>query len=440
VTDPEIMNNSYMENIYNQFNRLDDSANLWCNAFRKTAMETFSDIGLPVKRKGNEKWKYTAISSIVDKKYLLADKSNIDIDTIRNVAPYSEKWTNIIFVNGYYDSRLSDLPENGMILDIGSAMLDNSQADKLKNTIGSIIDYSYEGFAALNSSFLQDGLLIEIDDDLDAIVNVIFYNTGDSLTFNNPRLFIKAKSNSSASIIESYVGGSAHISLTNSVCEIQVGSKANIKHFRMLSETDNTYDVGYSRVKIDDDAIFSSTSFCKGANIGRYDSTVVLDGVQANCNLKGLYFTSGNQHMDNYINIDHTKVNGISNLFYKGILDGKSRAVFGGTVLVRKEAQKTESIQSDKNLILSPYAEVDSKPALFIYADDVKCAHGATAGNIDADSVFYMRSRGIDAATASKLLIYGFADEIINSVNIPELREYLEESFLKSIPDYVFEF
>ena len=144
--------------------------------------------------------------------------------------------------------------------------------------------------------------------------------------------------------------------------------------------------------------------------------------------------------MDNFINIDHAQPNSSSNLFYKGILSGKSKAVFGGTVLVRKEAQKTFSVQSDKNLILSDQAEVDSKPALFIYADDVQCAHGATAGNIDEDSVFYMRSRGIDLETASKLLIFGFADEIISSVEEFELRNFIEQKFLQALPNYKFEF
>ena len=145
-------------------------------------------------------------------------------------------------------------------------------------------------------------------------------------------------------------------------------------------------------------------------------------------------------YQNHFINIDHSKPNSSSNLFYKGILSGKSRAVFGGTVLVRKEAQKTFSVQSDKNLILSDQAEVDSKPALFIYADDVQCAHGASAGNIDEDSVFYMRSRGIDLETASKLLIYGFADEIISQIEQMEFRDFIEDKFLESLPDYKFEF
>ena len=167
---------------------------------------------------------------------------------------------------------------------------------------------------------------------------------------------------------------------------------------------------------------------------------MLLDGPGASCTLNGLYMTSGRQHVDNYINIDHAKPNTTSRLYYKGILDGQSRAVFGGTVLVRKDAQKTDAIQSDKNLLLSPEAEVDTKPALFIYADDVKCGHGATAGNIDEDTVFYMRSRGIDLKTASQLLIYGFASEIVDTVQDEHLHSYLQDLFLESLPSYEFTF
>ena len=219
-----------------------------------------------------------------------------------------------------------------------------------------------------------------------------------------------------------------------------MGEGAQIRHYRLLSESDQTFDIGYGRVKLDKDSVFKSRTFFKGSDIGRYDLEVLVDGEGASCDLQGLYFTSNSQHMDNFVNIDHSKPNGTSNLFYKGILDGRSKAVFGGTVLVRQAAQKTDSVQSDKNLLLSPHAEVDSKPALFIYADDVKCAHGATAGNIDADTVFYMRSRGVDIETASKLLIYGFAGEIIDKVEIVPLKEYLEQIFLNSLPSYRFEF
>ena len=174
--------------------------------------------------------------------------------------------------------------------------------------------------------------------------------------------------------------------------------------------------------------------------MGRYDLSVFLNGSDSYCNLNGLYVTANSQHQDNNINIEHAQPNTTSRLAYKGILDGRSKAVFGGTVLVQQNAQKTDAIQSDKNLVLSPNAEVDSKPALFIYADDVKCGHGATAGNIDEETIFYMRSRGLDIETASKMLIYGFAKEVIDTVHNNELKLYLESIFLNSLPSYRFEF
>ena len=160
-----------------------------------------------------------------------------------------------------------------------------------------------------------------------------------------------------------------------------------------------------------------------------------LAGTGAECTLNGLYLTKGSQHIDNYINIDHAEPYGTSRMFYKGILDGRSRAVFGGNVTVRKDAQKTDAQQTDKNLLLSEYAEVDSKPSLLIYADDVKCGHGATAGHIDADTVFYMHSRGLDLPTASRILIHAFASEIIDTVALEPLREYLDAQFQSAIPD-----
>jgi Fe-S cluster assembly protein SufD len=308
--------------------------------------------------------------------------------------------------------------------------------------LGQYIDISDDGFAALNTALLSDGAVIFIPEGTksEKPINLIFYSDGKLETIVNPRVLVVAGENSSASIIESYVGGSDQINFNNSVSEIYVGKSSSIYHYRLMDEEEGCYDVGYGRAVVHAEGKFHSRAFFKGGNLGRYDLKVEIAGDSGSCDLQGLYFTSGSQHMDNFINIDHQAPNGTSNLFYKGILDGRSRAVFGGTVLVRKEAQKTDSVQTDKNLLLSSNAEVDSKPALFIYADDVKCAHGATAGNIDEDTVFYMRSRGVDLEEASRLLIYGFAEEIINKVELNGLRTYLQSLFLSSLPTYRFEF
>ena len=187
-------------------------------------------------------------------------------------------------------------------------------------------------------------------------------------------------------------------------------------------------------------AQFRSRAFYRGVGLGRHDLQVTIDGSGSICDLAGLYLTTGRQHVDNFINIDHVRPESSSRLLYKGILSGKSKAVFGGTVFVRKGAVKTDAIQSDRNLVLSPDAEIDSKPALFIWADDVKCGHGATAGNIDEETLFYMRSRGVELDEASRLLIYGFASEVIDTVRVTDLGSYLEDLFLNAIPVHRFEF
>jgi len=426
------------------FDKLSSDSEL-LNNIRNDGMNKFLNIGLPTARKGNEKWKYTNIAPIAGIDFELpVHKDQNDLDDIKKQIFSDNSWVNLIFLDGKFNSELSDALdlESISISDLDSLIHDPSMAIDLENDLGSLIDLKEEGFAALNTAFLSDGIVIHVPEGVkfSKLINIVFFNSGEKNTVSYPRVLLKVGSSSDVSIMESYVGGSQNISFTNSVSEIILDKRARVKHYRILDESDTTYDVGYGRVKLDEDSQFLSRSFYKGAAIGRYDLNVSIEGERGFCDLKGLYLTTGSQHMDNFINIDHVAPSGKSNLLYKGILDDNSRAVFGGTVMVRQSAQKTDSIQSDKNLLLSTNAEVDSKPSLFIYADDVKCAHGATAGNIDSETIFYMLSRGIDIETASKLLIYGFAGEIIDSVEIEELRDKLEAYFLNALPDYKFEF
>jgi Fe-S cluster assembly protein SufD len=241
--------------------------------------------------------------------------------------------------------------------------------------------------------------------------------------------------NTTLTVLESYVSLTDTRFLTDAVTEMVVGDGATVEHYRLLLESTEAFHVGVSRVYQGRDSTFNSGAFAKGASLGRNDFQVLLDAPGASCTLNGLYLTIGTQHMDNFINIDHAKPHGTSRLFYKGILDGHSRAVFGGNVTVRKEAQKTDAQQTDKNLLLSEYAEVDSKPSLLIYADDVKCGHGATAGHLDEDALFYLRSRGLDVETASRMLIHAFASEIIDKVQLATVREHLNRLFMEAIPN-----
>ena len=414
----------------------------WLNNLRKKGYDNFSRLGFPTARKGNEAWKYTNVAPIARSEFTLPSLSIAPgTEQVRGAAPWVDDWNTLVFVNGRFNSDLSHVHEtDGVTV---SNLRDTLSGDGavVQQNIGGLASVEDDGFAALNTAFITDGALVHVPAGTRAErpVHLVFMSSDEESIVAHPRVLVVAGAESESTVIESYVGLGDNSYLNNCVAEIVVEEGAQVEHYRLMDESDAAYHVGVARVHQKDGSSFSSRAFYKGVGLGRHDLYVHI-GDGCSTDLSGLYITSGSQHVDNFINIDHTKPNSSSNLYYKGILSGRSRAVFGGTVFVREGAIKTDALQSDKNLLLSPDAEVDSKPALFIWADDVKCGHGATAGNIDEATVYYMRSRGIDLETASRLLIFGFASEIIDTVEIPELHDYLEESFLDAIPRYEFSF
>lgn len=407
---------------------------------RERGWDAFNRLGLPTARRGNEPWKYTNAGPIARESFAyLNTSSHTDAELspgdIRAVSPWQPDWRTLVVVDGAFTPSLSTTSGTG--LGVATGLVDAIQSDSRlgEEVLGGIVQPEDDGFAALNSAFAGDGVGISVPAGTDAgVINVVYVTTGrQQPRATHPRLLISAAPNSRATVIETFVGPDARY-LTNAAMEASVAEGASVEHYRLLLEGSDAYHVGVSRVLQAKDSSFSSVALAQGALLGRNDFGVTLAGTGTECTLNGLYLTTGDQHIDNYINIDHTEPNGTSRLFYKGILDGRSRAVFGGNVTVRKDAQKTDAQQTDKNLLLSEEAEVDSKPSLLIYADDVKCGHGATAGHIDEDTVFYMRSRGLDLPTASRILIHAFASEIIDTVALEPLREYLDQRFQDAIP------
>ena len=296
-----------------------------------------------------------------------------------------------------------------------------------------------DGFTALNTAFLDRVAVVQVPDASREPLAVhvghggLADMGGDLRCARHPRTLILAGRNANLTVVESYTGPGGSRYFTNAVTEIVVGEGARVDHYRLLDESPEAFHVGTTRVHQERDSSFSSSSFAFGTTLARNDFAVTLDGAGASCSLNGLYYTGQGHHIDNLISIDHVQPHCTSRLNYKGILDGNSRAVFGGEVMVRRDAQKSDARQSDKNLLLSEDAEVDSKPSLMIYADDVQCAHGATAGQIDAQTLFYLRSRGLDLETASRMLVLAFASEIIDTVRPDTLRSHLESRFNESI-------
>ena len=414
----------------------------WLQRVRQQALSRFSELGFPTARRGNEKWKYTNVGPVANASfnYPFDGSPGVKLADIRHIAPWDDSWVSVVFINGRYSQALSAAP----------AALNGARASNLADAIradGDVIEthlarhaaFEDDGFTALNTAFLQDGAFVHVPEgeSLQSPLHLIFVTADHGQpTVSYPRTLIVTGSHSKLTVIESYVSLSPTPYFTDAVTEIVVGDGAQIEHYRLLLESMDAFHVGTSRVYLGQDSAFSSTSFAQGAAIGRNDFRVLLDGPGSSCFLGGLYMTSGRQHIDNYINIDHAKPHTTSRLKYKGILDGKSRAVFGGTVLVRPGAMKADAHQSDKNLILSAEAEVDSKPSLEIYADDVQCGHGATAGALAEDAIFYMRSRGLDPETATALLIKGFASEITDAIQVKPLRAYLERLISGALPGF----
>ena len=241
---------------------------------------------------------------------------------------------------------------------------------------------------------------------------------------SHPRVLVLAGRNSRLTLVDSYVGPPDGRYFTNAVVEVAASEGAEVEHYRYIGESPRAFHVGATRTRLDAGASYACTSIATGARIARNDLSVLMDAPGASCVLRGLYSTSGSQHIDNHIDIDHARPSCTSDQYFKGILDGRSRAVFSGRVLVRKDAQKTEAHQSDKNLILSEGARINTKPSLEIYADDIQATHGATAGAVADDALFYMRSRGIDEDTARRLLVSGFAAEILDTIPLDALRQH----------------
>jgi len=296
--------------------------------------------------------------------------------------------------------------------------------------------YHDRGLAALNTAFLQSGLFLWIPKgiNVETPIQVTFVTDAEQPdTASFPRLLVVAEENSSATLIESFVSTTESRYFTNAVAEIVLKEGARLEHYRMQRESQEAFHTSVTSASLGRSSSYDTTSINLGAKLSRHDVSVVLDHEGAECWVDGLYLVGADQHTDTHSVIDHQQPHCTSHQLYKGILDGNSRAVFNGKVFVREGAQKTDALQTNKNLLLSQQARVDTKPQLEIYADDVKCAHGAAVGQIDQEELFYLLARGINPELARSLLTYGFAEEVIGKIKIESIRSQLDEIVLRQL-------
>ncbi|HEY7878240.1 MAG TPA: Fe-S cluster assembly protein SufD [Gemmatimonadaceae bacterium] len=409
----------------------------WLLPLRRSAIDRFAALGFPTPK--NEDWHFTSVSPIAEREFRVAPAARIVKLSPADIAPLTfgrADWIRLVFVNGRFSSTLSSmaqLPAGVRVLDLATAARD--EPGLLERHLGKIADYQHTAFTALNTAFMRDGAVIHISPnvELDTPVHLLFLSAGDaSGNAAHLRTLIVAEHHARATVIESYaaLSGAAGY-FTNAVTEAVLGDGATLAHIKLQGESERAFHVGTLQARQARDSHLVSFSYAAGGELARTNIYTFLGGDGSGATLHGLYLLDGTQHVDQQTRIEHASPNTFSREVYKGILDGASHGVFNGQVYVRPEAQKTDGKQENNNLLLSPQARVDTKPQLEIYADDVKCTHGATVGRLDEVALFYMKSRGIGADMARKLLTYAFAAGVIEAVGVAEIRTELQALTLK---------
>ena len=392
-----------------------------------SAWESFKQHGFPTERRGNELWKYTDVRAINSEAFRTDLPSEpLDVDSIAEFVPLPSEWANTVYLDGK------------LLTTVGVAEPSRKQTEndgELGSNVGTIAKHDQSAFVALNTAFFSAAHDVTVDGAESHPIHIVWVSSGggDEARANYPRISFRGLAGKSATLIETYLSLADEPLLEVPVVEINLEANAELTHYRFQISRSSTYHIATTRVKQAAGSTYTSTSFTTGAAIGRHDvHSHLSDG--AECVLHGLYVTNGNEHQSNEISATHSEPNGTSHQFYKGILSGNSQAVFSGKIVVERDAQKTEAEQKDLNLLLSHGAEIDTKPSLEIYADDVQCSHGATAGHVDEDTLFYLHSRGINYQTAQAMLIRGFAQEILDEFELPELRDFASRKMDELMP------
>jgi Fe-S cluster assembly protein SufD len=397
----------------------------WLSRARGAALDRFDALGFPTTR--DEDWKYTRVAAIEKRAFKSPAPSSGRV-TREQIRPLMLDGTcRMVFVDGRYDpalSRVGPLPAGARIGNLASALAEG--ADWVEPLLSGADGAFDNGFAALNAAFWADGACIDLATGtvLETPIHLLFI-ASEPDAVSHPRNIVRAGAGSRVSIIEHYVGVHDGVSFTNATTHIVAEAGAGVEHCKLQEEVPRAFHVAGIDVRQHEDSRLTSCSFAIGAALSRNDIATRFDAPGCEATLNGLYLGAGHQHMDHHTSIDHAKPRGVSREWYKGVLEGAAHAVFNGRVVVRPGAQKTDAHQSNRNLLLSEAAEVDTKPQLEIYADDVKCSHGATVGALDDGQIFYLRSRGLDERAARNVLTFAFADEIVARCGIAPLRDRL---------------
>jgi Fe-S cluster assembly protein SufD len=411
----------------------------WLDDLRRRGITRFEGLGYPTTK--NEDWHFTSVAPIAEHTFRVptqhsASAIGLKPADLERFGFGQADWHRLVFINGLFDESLSSFEDPTDAIHVGSlAEAIKSGEPAVEQHLGKVAKFEQAAFTALNTAFVSDGAFIQLANDaiVDEPIHLVFISAGEGVS--HPRNLIVAGRHSRAAIIESYVSLRDSEYFTNPVTEIVVGEGAHIDHYKLQRESELAFHVGTVQVREERDSRLHSFSFAVGGALARTNVYTTLDGNAATCTLNGLYLTDGTQHIDNQTSIEHIAPNCPSHEVYKGVLDGRSHGVFNGKVYVHPEAQKTDGKQSNNNLLLSPSARVDTKPQLEIFADDVKCTHGATVGRLDEVAMFYLNSRGIGRERARTLLTYAFAADVLETIELEPLKKELEKMVLARFTD-----
>jgi Fe-S cluster assembly protein SufD len=422
---------------YDRFTReRGGAAPAWVRELRGRGLTAFAERGFPTTR--DEEWRFTSIAPIAETAFELAGEPT-DRGAVRALiegVTFTGVAARLVVLNGRFSAELSVLrPDSGIAAGGLGAALAADRSGRLEQQVSK---FPFEGrpFVALNTAFLEDGACVEIPAGAivaDPIHVVIVTTSGATPLVAHPRIVIAVGANAQATIVETYIGAAETPYLTNAISDVLLGDHAVVEHCKDQREPLTAHHMATMQVRLGRSSTFTSQSFAFGGRIVRNDILAVLGGEGGECTLNGLYFGDGQRLVDNHTTIDHALPHCASHELYKGILVGRARAIFNGKIVVRPDAQKTDAKQTNRALLLSDGAQINTKPQLEIFADDVKCTHGAAIGQLDDEAMFYLRARGLTAVEARDMLIHAFAGEILNQVEVEAVRGQLESALFDQL-------
>jgi len=390
---------------------------------RQSAMNRFTELGFPTTKL--EEWKNTNVDSIAKTYYNRPTAKDFDIDRKVIESHYIDGCHRIVFINGNFIPEYSSPADNLHAIEIKELKNIN---EKDSFYLGKTANYHDHAFTALNTAFMACGLFIRIPSQkVDKPIHVLYVMAPpEQQLVYHLRNLIVAEKNSQANVIEDYVGLGKNPYLTNVVTEIFAKENSQLNHVKLQREDSQSDHISSTHINQESNSTVNTFLFSSGGKLVRNNLNSILNGEGAHCTMNGLSLANDQQHNDNHTILYHAKPNCTSSELYKGIFKDKSRGVFNGRIIVRKDSQKTDAKQTNNNLLLSNHAIVNSNPQLEIYADDVKCTHGSTTGQLNEDALFYLRSRGLDFKTAQMLMVHGFANELLDRISVPNVRACIQ--------------